>query len=146
MGKNILWSIIISLFLVACNTVKTNKQASVSEQLDGAWELNYITGPKITFDGLYPNKKPTIVFDLKENRFSGNNSCNSYTGGLNIEGDKINFKSPMAVTKMMCVDSKGETIYMSSLDKIDSYTVSADGKTLSFLMGDTTMMRFGKKM
>ncbi|MNF38561.1 heat-inducible protein [compost metagenome] len=145
MKKSVLLSLIVSLFLVACNSAKTNKQAATSEQLNGTWELNYITGPKIAFDGLYPNKKPTIVFDIKENRFSGNNSCNSYTGGLNIEGSKISFKSPMAVTKMMCADGKGETVYMSTLDKIESYTVSEDGKTLNFLMGDILMMSFLKK-
>ncbi|MNQ46384.1 heat-inducible protein [compost metagenome] len=145
MNKSVLWSLIVSLFLVACNSAKTNKQVATSEQLNGTWELNYITGPKIAFDGLYPNKKPTIVFDIKENRFSGNNSCNSYTGGLNIEGSKISFKSPMAVTKMMCADGKGETVYMSTLDKIESYTVSEDGKTLNFLMGDILMMSFLKK-
>jgi heat shock protein HslJ len=146
MNKSILLSLMIGLFLVACNSAKTNKKGTTSEQLNGTWELNYITGPKIAFDGLYPNKKPIIVFDLKENRFSGNNSCNSYTGGLNVEGSKINFKSPMAVTKMMCVDSKGETIYMSTLDKIESYTVSEDGKILNFLMGDILMMSFVKKV
>ena len=33
--------------------------------LDGTWELNYVAGPRIAFNGLYPNNKPTITFDLK---------------------------------------------------------------------------------
>jgi heat shock protein HslJ len=31
---------------------------------NGAWELNYISGAKIAFEGLFPNKKPTIIFEL----------------------------------------------------------------------------------
>ena len=112
--------------------------------LEGTWELNYVTGPRIGFEGLYPNKKPTITFDLKENSISGSNSCNRYSGKLNVIGNKISFKEPMAVTKMFC-PGEGERIYMATLQKIDSYSISEDGKTLNFIMGDIAMMRFGKK-
>jgi heat shock protein HslJ len=136
---------IVFLTLMSCNSTKTAMGKTAS--LEGTWELNYITGPRITFDGLFPNKKPTISFDLKEIRVSGNNSCNSYTGKLNTEGNKINFKDPMAVTKMMCMDGmQGETTYMETLQKIDTYTISEDGKVLNFMMGEVMMMRFEKKM
>jgi hypothetical protein len=49
------------------------------------------------------------------------------------------------MTKMMCMDIQGEDVYMSTLEKIDSYSISEDGKTLNFIMGDTAMMRFEKK-
>lgn len=114
-------------------------------RFNGTWELNYISGSRIAFGGLYPNEKPIITFDLKENRVSGNNSCNSYNGKLAVDGNKISFKAPMATTKMMCMDAKGETVYMTTLQKIDSYTISEDGKTLIFSMGNIPMMRFEKK-
>ena len=134
---------VICLAFISCNSVKTITDKTAS--LDGTWELNYITGPRIAFGGLYPNKKPTIVFDLKENRVSGNASCNSYSGKLNVDGNKISFKDPIAMTKMMCMDIQGEDVYMSTLEKIDSYSISEDGKTLNFIMGDIAMMRFEKK-
>ncbi len=136
---------IVFLTIMSCNSTKTAN--SKMSSIEGTWELNYITGPRIAFDGLFPNKKPTVNFDLKENRVSGNNSCNSYTGKLNIDGNKINFSGPMAVTKMMCVDGmQGETTYMETLQKVDSYSISENGKVLIFMMGDTMMMRFDKKM
>lgn len=144
MKKLLLALTIFSLLFMSCNTTKvtTNKSATIA----GTWELNYITGPRITFDGLYPNKKPTIIFDLEQNSVSGNNSCNSYSGKLNSAGNTISFKDPMAVTKMMCMDGMlGETTYMEMLQKIDSYTITADGKILNLLMGDIAMMRFEKK-
>ena len=143
MKKIILSLTILCLAFISCNSIKTSNTKSAS--LEGTWELNYITGPRIAFGGLYPNQKPTIIFDLKENRVSGNASCNRYSGKLNVDGNKISFKDPIAMTKMMCMDIQGEDVYMSTLQKIDSYSISEDGKTLNFIMGDTAMMRFVKK-
>lgn len=72
MIKNTLILVFLGLVLISCKCTKT----STVSKLDGTWELNYISGPRIAFDGLYPDKKPTIVFDSKENRVSGNSSCN----------------------------------------------------------------------
>lgn len=145
MIKNVLTLVFLGVVLISCNASKTQKEDSVSK-LEGTWELNYITGPRIAFDGLYPNKKPTITFDLKENRISGNSSCNNYTGKLSITGNKIDLTQPMAMTKMMCVDGQqGEQTFMSTLPKITSYDVTDNGKTLHFISGDIAMMRFTKK-
>ncbi|CAM3436565.1 META domain-containing protein [Flavobacterium chungbukense] len=144
MSKNILILVLLATLLISCNVFKCKKNDTASK-LDGNWELNYITGPRITFDGLYANKKPTINFDSKENRVSGNNSCNSYTGKLVVNGNKIDFTQPMAVTKMMCIDNQGEQVYMNTLQKITSYDITDDGKTLNFISGDIAMMRFTKK-
>ncbi|MGE6356159.1 META domain-containing protein [Flavobacterium sp. NPDC079362] len=145
MRKNILVLLFLGVALISCNATKTQKNDSVSK-LDGTWELNYISGPRIAFDGLYPNKKPTINFNVKENQVSGNSSCNSFTGKLVVTGNKIDFTQPMAMTKMMCMDAQqGEQVFMSTLQKITSYDVTDDGKTLNFISGDIAMMRFTKK-
>jgi len=136
--------VFLGVIFISCNASKVQKNNSVST-LEGTWELNYITGPRIAFDGLYPNKKPTIHFDLKENRVSGNNSCNSFNGKLSVTGNKIDFNQPMAVTKMMCLNGQGEQVFMSTLPKITSYDITDDGKTLNFISGDIAMMRFTKK-
>lgn len=141
MMKNVFTLILLSAALFSCKCQKTD---SVSK-LDGTWELNYVTGPRIAFDGLYPNKKPTINFNTKDSQVSGNNSCNSFTGKLNVTGNKIDFTQPMAVTKMMCMDGQGEQVFMSTLQKITSYDITDDGKTLNFISGDIAMMRFTKK-
>jgi len=141
MIKNALILIFLGVVLMSCKCTKTD---SVSK-LDGTWELNYISGPRIAFEGLYPNKKPTIVFDSKESRVSGNSSCNSYTGKWSVDGNKIDFTQPMVMTKMACMDGQGEQTYMSTLEKITSYDITDDGKTLNLMSGDVAMMRFTKK-
>jgi heat shock protein HslJ len=133
---------LMCLVLTSCKPTQTDFKKATS--LEGSWELNYITGPRITFDGLYPDKKPIIIFDLKANRVSGNNSCNQYFGVLILDGNKINFKDAKMGMTMMACPGLGETTYMKTLEKIDSYSISEDGKTLNFIMGDIAMMRFEK--
>lgn len=109
--------------------------------LEGTWELDYISGPRIAFSGLYPTNKPTITFDTTTSKVSGNSSCNNYNGSVTLDGAKIKF-SPLAATKMAC-EGAGESTYFTTLDKITSYSIHEN--TLTFIMGDIAMMRFHKK-
>ncbi|CAD0005382.1 META domain-containing protein [Flavobacterium chungangense] len=144
MIKNIFILFFFGFLLISCNVFKCKKK-DVLSKLEGNWELSYITGPRIAFEGLYPNKKPSINFNTKENLVSGNNSCNSYTGQLNVSENKINFKEPMVTTKMMCIDGQGEQVFMSTLSKVTSYNVTDDGRTLNFISGNIETMRFTKR-
>lgn len=139
---SLLFALIFMTF-TSCNTSKNTINSSNS--LQGEWVLTFITGPRIAFDGLYPEAKPTINFDLKDKKVFGNNSCNNYTGALFTNGNKISFKdSKMAVTMMAC-PGNGETVYMNMLEKIDSYTISEAGKILTLEGDGIALMRFEKK-
>lgn len=139
MKKIVLLVAFIGMTLVSCTTTKT---ATKTTSLEGTWELNYITGPRIAFDGLYPEKKPMIKFDLVANKITGNNSCNQYFGALLVDGNKINFKDAKIGMTMMACQGNGDTVYMDTLTKIESYTITDGGKTLNFLIGNVVMMRF----
>jgi heat shock protein HslJ len=143
--KRLTFFALVAFFsFTACNsTKKTSGNMTDNAALNGTWELNYITGPKIAFDGMYPDKKPTITFDVANSKVTGNTSCNNFNGKLNTTGNKINFNDPMAMTRMMC-QGQGETTFMETLKKVDSWTVT-DGNTLNLIMGDVAMMRFSKK-
>lgn len=116
-----------------------------STKLAGNWELNYIGNSSIDFKELYPNKKPTINFDTINNAISGNTSCNNFAGKMNVYGNKIDFTRPIAMTKMLCLDSKGngENVFIETLKKVNTYSISNDS-TLNFIMGDIALMRFSK--
>jgi heat shock protein HslJ len=139
MRKIALLFIFIGANFASCGTPKS---AVKSYSLEGTWQLNYISGPRIAFDGLFPNNKPTISFDLKENKVAGNNSCNQYFGALLVDGSKINFADAKMGMTMMACEGNGDSVYMETLKKIDSYTITDEGKTLNFLMNDVVMMRF----
>ena len=114
--------------------------------LTGSWELDYIAGSTLIFQELYPRKRPTIIFDTLNNLVSGSTSCNNYVGKLIINDPKIDFSNPLAVTKMACLDSKGngENLFLETLKNVNNFTFNADS-TLNFKMGDLAMMRFTKK-
>ncbi len=114
----------------------------ISPSLDGTWELTYISGPKIAFEGLYPNKIPAITFDVSGKRVSGNTGCNNFSGELNTNGNSIDFTKAMAMTKMMC-PGQGETVFLETLKKINTYSIT--DSTLNFIMGDIALMRFTKR-
>jgi len=141
--KNIFLALTIAFLTIsACDSTKSPIKTAGS--LEGTWQLNYITGQRIAFDGLYSNKKPTIAFDLKEYKVSGNNSCNQYFGTLLVDGNQINFKDAKMGMTMMTCQGEGQNVYMKTLEHIDSYSISEDGKILNFMMGGIAILRFEK--
>jgi heat shock protein HslJ len=142
MKKVMLLVLVICISFTSCTTKKPVLQTT---SLEGTWQLNYITGPKIAFDGLYPDKKPTIVFDVASNKVTGNNSCNQYFGALILEGNKINFKDAKMGMTMMACQGSGDSVYMEMLQRIETYTITDDGKTLNLLSGNIVMMRFSNQ-
>jgi heat shock protein HslJ len=144
MKKILFFAFVAFISLAGChNSKKTTSNMTDTSLLNGTWELNYITGPRIAFDGLYPDKKPVITFDVAGSKVTGNSSCNNFNGKLNVTGNKINFNDPMAMTRMMC-PGQGESTFMETLKKVDTWSVT-DGNTLNLIMGDIAMMRFTKK-
>lgn len=122
--------------------LKAQKPATAEElQLNGTWELNYISGVKIAFDGLFPNKKPTIIFDFPKEEATGNGSCNGYSVKVKVDGYKINFGD--ALSTIMACEGNGEPVYFRTLKTVTSYNIN--GETLTMIMGDIAVMRFTRK-
>lgn len=131
--------VIMSIVFTSCSTMKNAPKENDAE-LAGTWTLTYITGPRITFDGLYPGAKPTLNFDFEKSLATGNNSCNSYGATIIKKENKMKFEK--GYSTMMACPGDGESVYMSTLNKIDSYKV--EGNTLSLYMDEVEMMRFTK--
>ncbi|UTA66242.1 META domain-containing protein [Emticicia sp. 21SJ11W-3] len=121
---------------------QTSEALNAPLKLNGMWELAEIPGARVSVAGLYPDKKPTINFDVNDNKFTGNTSCNSFSGLLVAYGNKITFNKSMAMTKMAC-QGDGETTFLESLKKVDSYTVNANN-TLSLNAGGVEVLRMAK--
>lgn len=115
---------------------------AASSKLEGNWELNYISGSRIAFDGLYPGKKPFIRFELGQSMISGNTSCNGFSSKYTMNGNTINFAQPLST--MMACPGDGEKAFTAMLQKVNKYALS-DGNTLNFLIGDIAVMRFVRK-
>lgn len=143
--KKILVSILVlcSLFF-ACKSTKNVATPATADpaSLNGTWELNYITASRVPFKDLYPDKTPTLVFNVANEKINGNTGCNSFIGVFKVNGNVIDFTSPLALTKMAC-PGVGETVFLDALKAVNSYNI--DGKKLSFMSSGTETMRFEKK-
>lgn len=134
----------LAVMVSACSNLKELSNGSkVNPKLSGEWELFYITGPRIAFDGLYPRRKPMLRFDLEKARVSGNTSCNSLSGELKAEAEnKISFKKGFATTKMFC-EGTGEHTFLKALEQVETYAIKDSTLSLSSNLG--VIMRFKKK-
>ncbi len=145
MKKNTL--LLLSLFSIlisACCSTKTNEvrtTASKSAFYDEAWELEYLSGPHIAFESLYPDKKPYILFKEAESQFSGNTSCNDYSGKYTKKDNNILFGN--AIKTMIYCEGGGEETFLKMLGKSNKYTIGSDNKLLLLIDG-IPAMRFKK--
>lgn len=76
------WSIANEQLLLSNGKIVVAKLNAVSmetDKLSGVWDLNYISGLRIAFDGLYPDKKPTISFNFSAMELDGNTTCNGFS-------------------------------------------------------------------
>ena len=117
-------------------------QTPLSLDLKGAWQLNYISGSRISFEGLYPDKKPQINFDTAPGELGGSNSCNGFSSKIFVDGNKISIAAPFAKTMIFC-DSGGENSFLNMLAKVNRYELS-NATSLNFMIDDVPVMHFTK--
>ena len=128
--------LVVSLFSCSSSKITTN-----TGLFDTSWELEYLSGPKIAFEGLYPDRKPKITFDSNTKRVTGTSGCNGYSADYNMNENQIAFGEPGPSTMMYC--GEGETFFLNTIKKVNSYKIDEDGK-LNLMMNDIIIMRFKK--
>lgn len=116
------------------------KAVDSAESLGGTWELDYIAGSEESFDALFPNGKPTLIFEEGSEKVHGRGGCNAFNGSVTIEGKEISF-GPVASTKMAC-PGNGESLFFQTLSKVNVYSINESELTL--IIGDIATMRFQK--
>lgn len=109
------------------------------DNLTGKWKLYYINGRKIAFDGLYPDKKPTITFEQGSSHVSAFTGCNALSSEFNTKKGLL-FK-PGAMTLMAC-PGEGEQVFMEYFKKVNRYEISGD--TLTLFVNKIADMKFVK--
>ena len=139
-----IFAFIIASSLLACNSQKAAKSATAADpslKLNGTWELNYISGPRIAFGGLYPDKKPQLTFNLPGTEATGNSSCNGFGCKFTINASQITFGDPIGT--MMACEGEGEQTFYKTLKQVNFFNVSDSILTLS--NNETPLMRFLRK-
>jgi heat shock protein HslJ len=120
------------------NAKKAKSACKTQSTIVGAWKLNYLEGEDIK--KLYKNAIPKISFDAKKILISGNNSCNSFSGPIKIEGNKIVFTKAFMQTLRVC-EGDGEQKFLEALTKVQTFSFSEADK-LDLIAGDRGIMQF----
>jgi len=124
---------------------KENPEVSTSAALDATWELNYIRHNKQSFTDLFPDQKPFIKFDTKNNSASGSSGCNSFSCSYSIDDNKMKISENIMTTEMLCIEGmNGEKAFLNTLKKVDSYSISSSGNTLYLKKDGITSMKLRK--
>lgn len=137
--KKYIFTLLLPIVILGCSTTKT--ATGKTNLSDGAWELEYISGPRIAFDGLYPEQKPYVTFNEAESQYGGNSSCNVFSGKYTVKDNTIKFGD--AIKTMRYCEGGGEQTFLNMLGKVNKFTIDSDGK-LVLLFDDIPMMRFKK--
>ncbi|MFN3754102.1 META domain-containing protein [Flavobacterium sp.] len=142
--KAVFLLVLFSIISSSCCPTKTKEVTSTlgkSDFYDYAWELEYLSGTRIAFEGLYPEQKPFIMFKESGSQFSGNTSCNGYSGKYTKKENSIQFGD--AIKTMIFCEGGGEEAFLKMLGKVNKLAFDSDNKLL-LLIDDIPMMRFKK--
>ena len=137
------WSIMNNeLMLKMGNTVLAtlNGVSMENEKLGGNWELTYVSGPKIAFEGLYPQKKPNVMFNFANGIIQGNTGCNGFSSKFKLDGNKIKIEDGLQT--MMYCEGGGEEAFKNMMRKTNSYKI--ENGSLVFYYNQVPVMRFKK--
>lgn len=106
------------------------------------WELEYLSGPRIAFEALFPDKKPVLTFEQSTGMVVGNSGCNGYSAPFELDGSSIRFGEEGPSTLMYC--GEGENFFRATLQKIGGWNIDEQGR-LNLLTGEVPMMRFHRR-
>jgi heat shock protein HslJ len=137
------WLLVLLLFLagiLSCHTSKTSSGKTDSEKntathLNGNWQLQMLFASDSNWA-----KQPFININLNDKTFSGNSGCNSITGKFAVGTENyIAFDKNFISTKMACTGNY-EKAFLSTLLKINRYTINKDELELG--QGEIVLMKF----
>lgn len=94
------------------------------------WKLLEVMGKPIVLDS-QQSREPHMILHIDNNRVSGNGGCNNFNGTYQLEpNNRIRF-SPLAATKMACMNSmEVESQFFKALETADSYYSKGDSLQL----------------
>jgi len=105
-------------------------------RLNDIWVMEEMTGVNFKKEKLQTGM-PAFEFNLNELKFDGHAGCNSFSGSINVVGNKITF-SDLIGTLTACPNMKVEKAVIEALNK-KTVTFSIDKMKLTLVSGKTKM-------
>jgi heat shock protein HslJ len=100
---------------VAMQLRRVSAQASNEPLENTYWKLTHLGEAPVSV--AEKQREPHFILNPADKRISGSGGCNRFTGGYELQGDRLIFKQ-MAGTMMACVDAMDtEKAFLSALGK-----------------------------
>ena len=143
--KNIFFiALTILLFSFGCKSAKNTeggKKAQVQQKMTidktTKWILTSYNGQKPQEAG-FKERIPFLRIDKEKGSISGNSGCNSFSGSVEIDENKLKV-GMLAATKAYCMGVP-EHEFFNFLNDADNYKIK--GNKLQILKGDKVLMEF----
>jgi heat shock protein HslJ len=110
-------------FALLGGSCKSQKPLAAYSGLEGEWDVIELNGQVFAPE----EKKPFLMFNLTDNRVSGNAGCNQISGSMEREDartNKLKF-SEVVSTRKACIDMRTEDAFLKALHQVASF--EADG-------------------
>ncbi|MBK7039472.1 MAG: META domain-containing protein [Bacteroidetes bacterium] len=135
--------VLAMLMLTQCSTSKNTTKGDnndkknapisatsvVANALQGNWQFDYFTMVNTDKTILFPMQVPSLNFDPKEKKFSGNAGCNSISGTYQCTGNSLKFVQPMMITRMSC-NAAGEKTFIEYLNTVTKFVINGNSLEL----------------
>lgn len=135
-------SLLVTFIMIVAVSCTTTKNAAEDKLYGQTWELEYISGPRIAFQGLYPDEKPSLTFDKKTQTVMGTDSCNGYSAPFTLDDTKLSFGEAGPATLRYC--GEGDVQFKKMINSVNKYMIGTDGK-LNLMIDGVSVMKFRKK-
>ena len=114
----------------AASYVLAKEEAGITNKY---WKLVELNGAPVVMNA-GARREPHFILHTADRRVSGSGGCNNFTGTYELTtGDRVRF-SPLAATKMACLDqgaTETETRFLQVLGQADSYYLRGDSLQLN---------------
>jgi heat shock protein HslJ len=138
--SNFSW--IIAMLFFGCESQKKTTPNTVAFGIhDQVWELEFIAGINRNFEDLYPDAKPNLIFKASSTDFSGNSSCNDFSGKFHQKNNTIRLET--LVKTMAYCEGEGENTFFKTLEKINRWRIGTQNQ-LELMTDTVPIMRFHK--
>jgi heat shock protein HslJ len=125
--------------LVAVEEKKMDRKLRIND----IWILRELEGNELRTTGIPAgNKRPYVEFHVRDQRYMGNDGCNSFRGNLEALGERELRLGPATGTRMSCSDMALPDAFLRLLARVDGYEIVERG--LRLLEGGSELLRFSK--
>ena len=131
--------LLFSLMIISCKETKKTIEAPYIEVYSGEYEIKSLNGNE-------SSRALTFTIETSENKISGKTNCNNYFGTYTISNaDELKI-GPLVATEMYCEENVMKTERELFKAYNDSKTFSFDGKMLTLLNEEGTLLIRAYKM